>query len=191
MEEIQLTGKRALLENLRAEHIEGLFIAGDHPEIWSFMSVLMKDKGTMEKVVLAALSQQEKGLEIPFTVTDQESGEIVGSTRYLNISKENKSLEIGWTWYNPSVWRSRINTECKYLLLSYAFEKLGMNRVQFRTDLRNERSQNAIARLGAVKEGVMRNDRVMHDGYIRSSVVFSILKEEWPGIKNRLEGFLE
>ncbi|MBM7694210.1 RimJ/RimL family protein N-acetyltransferase [Peribacillus deserti] len=191
MEPIRLKGKRAELIPLEPVHINDLFSAAASPEIWTFMSVDMKDKDVMESVVETALHQQKLGAEMPFTVIDTDTGRAVGSTRYLNISEPNKTLEIGWTWYNPSVWRTRINTECKYLLLSHAFEQLGMNRVQFKTDLRNIRSQNAIARLGAKKEGVLRNDRIMYDGYIRSSVVFSILKQEWPDVKLRLEAFLE
>ncbi|PLT27981.1 GNAT family N-acetyltransferase [Peribacillus deserti] len=190
MEKIILKGQRAKLIPLEQSHIDELFAAAEKPDIWSYMSTDMKDRAAMESVVLTALNQQKIGQEMPFTVIDTETGNVVGSTRYLNVSLPNRSLEIGWTWYNPSVWRTRLNTECKYLLLSHAFEGLGMNRVQFKTDSRNIRSQNAISRLGAVKEGVLRNDRIMHDGYIRSSVVFSILKEEWPQVKLLLESFL-
>ena len=98
-------------------------------------------------------------------------------------------MEIGHTWYNPSVWRTRVNTESKYMLLRYCFESLNLLRVQIKTDLRNERSQAAIARLGAQKEGILRQHRVLYDGYIRDTVMFSIIDKEWPQVKERLEGF--
>ncbi|WP_409299086.1 GNAT family N-acetyltransferase [Peribacillus sp. SCS-26] len=191
METAGLRGRRAALIPMESGHIDGLYEAAIDEEIWRFMSVKIKGRQDMTAVVESALLQRDAGLEKPFTVMDLESGSIVGSTRFLNISNQNKNLEIGWTWYNPSVWRTRVNTECKYLLLKHAFEDLGMIRVQFRTDSRNKRSQAAIARLGAVSEGVNRHDRIMHDGYIRSSAVFSILKEEWPGVKENLSSILE
>ncbi|WP_409291074.1 GNAT family N-acetyltransferase [Peribacillus sp. SCS-37] len=191
MDTAGLRGRRAALIPMESRHIDGLYAAAMDEEIWEFMSVRIKRRQDMTAVVEAALQQRDAGFEQPFTVMDLESGSIVGSTRFLNILTQHKNLEIGWTWYNPSVWRTRVNTECKYLLLKHAFEELGMIRVQFKTDSRNKRSQAAIARLGAVSEGVNRHDRIMHDGYIRSSAVFSILKEEWPGVKENLSSILE
>jgi RimJ/RimL family protein N-acetyltransferase len=120
-----------------------------------------------------------------------ESGRVAGATRYLNIVPQDRGLEIGGTWYGPEFQRTVVNTECKYLLLSHAFERLGCIRVQLKTDLRNERSQRAIERIGAVKEGVLRNHMILPDGRIRHSVFYSILDTEWPEVKNRLEGMLE
>jgi len=114
----------------------------------------------------------------------------VGSTRFLNISIQNRNLEIGSTWLSPTVWRTRINTECKYLLLKHCFETLGTIRVQLKTDSRNVRSQRSIERLGAVKEGVLRNHMIMPDGYLRDSVVYSIIDKEWVQVKNKLESML-
>jgi RimJ/RimL family protein N-acetyltransferase len=186
-----LKGKRVELIPMEISHAEQLFEAGNYADIWTYMSVKIREKEDMEKVVLSALAAKEQGTEFPFVVVDLETNRVIGSTRLLNISKQNKNAEIGWTWYTPSVWRTRVNTECKYLLLQYCFEALDMIRVQFKTDGRNERSQKAILRLGAVQEGILRKDRIVADGYIRDSVVFSILKEEWPSVKQRLEGFLE
>jgi RimJ/RimL family protein N-acetyltransferase len=141
--------------------------------------------------VRTALDGQKEGITLPFVIFDRETGQIVGTTRYADISPEHRSLEIGWTWYHPSVWRSRVNTECKYLLLRHGFETLGTVRIQLKTDLRNERSQKAITRLGAVREGVLRNHRIMKDGYVRHTVMFSIMDSEWPDVKQRLEQFIK
>jgi RimJ/RimL family protein N-acetyltransferase len=114
----------------------------------------------------------------------------VGSTRYLDIRRENRGLEIGWTWLAAAVQRTAVNTECKYLLLRHAFETLGAIRVQLRTDLRNLRSQRAIERIGATREGVFRQERIMWDGYLRDSVFYSVIDCEWPAVKARLEARL-
>src|SRR5699024_2902682 len=112
------------------------------------------------------------------------------STRFLNISIPNSNLEIGWTWLSPKVWRTSINTECKYLLLKHCFEMLGAIRVQLKTDSRNVRSQQAIERIGAVKEGVLRNHMVMSDGFLRHSVYYSVIDQEWSLVKDKLERML-
>ncbi|MCX6378392.1 MAG: GNAT family protein, partial [Armatimonadetes bacterium] len=137
-----------------------------------------------------ALRAQEAGTEVVFVIVDKETGQAVGSTRFMDISAPNRGLEIGWTWLAPDVWRTRINTECKYLLLEHCFETLGAVRVQLKTDSRNLRSQKAMERLGAVREGVLRRHRILQDGYVRDSVYYSILPQEWEEVKKRLEGFL-
>ncbi|MBN6189192.1 GNAT family N-acetyltransferase [Aneurinibacillus sp. BA2021] len=121
---------------------------------------------------------------------DKTTEKVVGSSRFLNISPSNRTLEIGWTWYSPEVWRTRMNTECKYLLLRHCFEVLSTIRVEFKTDSRNLRSQRAIERLGAVKEGVRRNHRILPDGYIRDSVYYSVIPQEWETVKARLQHLL-
>ena len=122
-----------------------------------------------------------------FTIIDKETNRPVGSTRYMDITLPNRGLEIGWTWLTPSVWRTRMNTECKYLLLKHGFEELNLLRIQLKTDSRNLRSQRAMERLGAVREGVLRRHRLLSDGYQRDTVYYSILAEEWAGVKARLE----
>ncbi len=134
-----------------------------------------------------ALNAQERGLFLPFAIVDRATQRAIGSTRYLDISAHDRHVEIGWTWLGKNFWRTPLNTECKYLLLKHAFETLGCIRVSLKTDLRNERSQRAIERIGAVREGVWRRVVVMHDGYQRSSVFYSILDDEWVGVKARLE----
>ncbi|TXK73835.1 GNAT family N-acetyltransferase [Paenibacillus sp. N3.4] len=184
-----LEGTRVALLPLQESHITGLTNAANDPQIWSYMTPLSTKK-EVEQFVHQALNEQQLGQGIPFSVYDKQSDTFIGSTRLFDISTEHRHLEIGHTWYNPSVWRSRVNTESKYLLLRHCFEVLHTVRVQIKTDLRNERSQAAIARLGAQKEGVLRQNRILHDGYIRDTVMFSILDKEWPEVKQKLDGFL-
>ena len=191
IEPVTLTGLRAQLIPLDRTHIPALYQAGQHDDIWHYMP--LQTTPTQERMagsVESALADQAAGTCLPFTIKDQETGSIVGSTRLFDISTLHRQGEIGHTWLTPSVWRTRINTECKYLLLRHAFESLGMIRVQLKTDLRNIRSQAAIERLGAVKEGVLRNHFILPDGYIRHSVLYSITDAEWPAVKTRLERFL-
>ena len=145
----------------------------------------------MRNWVLDILSRAEKGTDLPFVAIHLASGRAAGATRYLNIMPQDRGLEIGGTWYGPEFQRTVVNTECKYLLLHHAFETLGCIRVQLKTDLRNERSQKAIERIGAVKEGVLRNHMILPDGHIRHSVYYSILDTEWPEVKKRLEQIVE
>jgi RimJ/RimL family protein N-acetyltransferase len=145
----------------------------------------------MRNWLLDILSRAEKGTDLPFVAIQLSTGRVAGATRYLNIMPKDRGLEIGGTWYGPEFQRTPVNTECKYLLLRHAFETLGCIRVQLKTDLRNERSQKAIERLGAVREGVLRNHMILPDGRYRHSVFYSILDTEWPDVKNRLEQMLE
>jgi len=144
----------------------------------------------MAGVGKAAIAQRRLKLEWPLVVVDRTTDTIVGSTRYLDIVPAHKAVEIGWTWLTPSVWRTSINTECKYLLLRHAFETAGAIRVCLKTDSRNLRSQAAIERIGGVREGVLRRHRILPDGYRRDSVYYSIIDEEWPAVKARLEAML-
>ena len=132
----------------------------------------------------------EAGREIAFAIVDAASGRAVGSTRYLDIERDHRALEIGWTWIGPAWRRTPINTECKLLLLTHAFEALAAHRVTLKTDARNVVSQRAIERIGAVREGVLRRHRVCWDGSIRDTVYYGIIDAEWPAVKARLEGFL-
>lgn len=151
-------------------------------EIWAYLNSYQD----MEQYVQVAIKGFEGKTDLPFVVIDQKTNEIVGSTRLYSISKENKTVELGQTWYHSSVHRTSINTEYKYMLLQYAFEELHMLRVQIKTDLRNEKAQCAIERLGAVKEGVLRNERQLPNGYVRDAVVYSIIASEWTVIKEQL-----
>jgi N-acetyltransferase len=180
-----LIGKHVRLLPLEERHLTGLLAAASAPEIWSYLPTPQPQNiSDMRQIAEEAWEMQRQGLEIPLVI--EFEGRIVGSTRIMDISLANNSCEIGWTWHHPSVWRTPVNTECKFLLLSYLFDSQKLTRVFLKTDLRNERSQNAIERLGAVREGVWRKNRVMHDGYVRSTVYFSILDDEWPQIKQHL-----
>ncbi|WP_409345451.1 GNAT family N-acetyltransferase [Paenibacillus sp. MBLB4367] len=186
---VTLEGERVSLIPLEACHAEALFEAVS-TDVWTFLPSRMDKPEDMMNHVLEALQDKEQGTELPFVVLDKETGRIVGMTRLLNLSAENRSLEIGWTWYSTKVWRTRVNTECKFLLLSYCFEILHTIRVQFRVDSRNIRSNQAVQRIGATKEGVLRKDRILYDGYIRDTVTYSIVDDEWPGVKSRMNGFM-
>lgn len=188
---VELTGTRSKLIPMEESHAEELFEVSRDPNIWAYMPMDVQTLDDMKQLIENALRAREDGSALPFVIVDRNTDKIVGSTRFLDISVPNRGLEIGWTWLSPSVWRTRINTECKYLLLAHCFETLKAIRVQLKTDERNVRSQKAIERLGASKEGTLRNHRILGDGFYRNSVYYSILDTEWPAVKERLSGFLE
>lgn len=188
VEPVTLQGKHVRLEPMTEEHIHGLAEIGSGQTFWDFM--LYGDINTeddMRNWVRDILSRAEKGTDLPFVAIHLDSRRVAGATRYLNIMPKDRGLEIGGTWYGLDFQRTPVNTECKYLLLHHAFEDLGCIRVQLKTDSRNERSQRAIERIGAVKEGVLRNHMILPDGRYRHSVFYSILDTEWPAVKKRLE----
>jgi RimJ/RimL family protein N-acetyltransferase len=184
---ITLEGRVVRLEPLRLEHVGQLYSVSQEPIIWRYMPY--RQPATVQDIehwIRIALRAQDEGKELPFVTIGRETGCVIGSTRYLNIMPHDRGLEIGSTWLTGTARRTGINTECKYLLLGHAFETLRAIRVQFKTDTRNETSWRAIERLGAVKEGVLRNHMIMPDGYYRHSVYYSILDSEWPTIKAKL-----
>lgn len=187
IEPVTLVGTDIRLEPLKMAHVQALFEAARHPEIWTYMNTQMNNVEDMAAWVEDALTNQAKGIDLPFVVFNKKTEEILGSTRFLDISIQNKGLEIGSTWYTPRVWRTSVNTEAKYLLLKHCFETLKTIRVQFKTHHLNVASQNAIERIGGVKEGVLRNHRIQKDGTLRHSVYFSILDSEWETVKERFE----
>jgi RimJ/RimL family protein N-acetyltransferase len=185
---VVLMGKHVRLEPMNREHVAGLAEIGVGQTFWDFMvygNIITVDD--MRDWVLDLLARAEQGTDLPFVVIHLASNRVAGATRYLNIVPKDRGLEIGGTWYGLEFQRTSANTECKYLLLRHAFETLGCIRVQLKTDLRNERSQKAIERIGAVKEGVLRNHMILPDGRVRHSVFYSILDTEWPEVKERLE----
>jgi N-acetyltransferase len=185
---VVLTGKFARLEPMAEAHIPALAEIGVGRDFWHFMLYGdMRTEADMRNWVLDILSR--KG-DLPFVAVHLASGRVAGATRYLNVSPKDRGLEIGGTWYGLDFQRTAVNTECKYLLLKHAFETLGAIRVQLKTDSRNVRSQKAIERIGAVKEGVLRNHMILSDGTIRHSVFYSILDSEWEGVKKNLENIL-
>jgi len=183
-----LTGKVVRLEPLDEKHIPSLALAGSDESIWKYMLYASPtSEESMAAWVRDILGRQQAGTDLPFTVFHIASGLAAGATRYLEMRPIHRSLEIGGTWYSPEFQHTPVNTECKYLMLNYAFEEMGCIRVQFKVDARNERSIQAIERLGAVREGVLRNHYILQDGSFRDSIYFSILDREWPEIKKRLE----
>ena len=188
---ITLTGRHVRLEPLHVAHFDALSRNGADLDVWRWMSSVGPDprksvRGWGETVMPMAA----RGEMVAFAIVDLARGEAVGGTTLFDYSEANRRVEIGYTWLSKFAWRSAVNTEAKFLLLRHAFEVLELNRVQLKTDARNVRSQNAIARLGAVREGVLRSHMVMPDGWIRDSVMFSIVTAEWPAVKARLEGWL-
>lgn len=189
---VTLSGKSVRLVPMTVEHISGLAEIGVGQPFWDFMLYgNINNEDDMRSWVLDILSRAEKGTDLPFVAIHLASGRVAGATRYLNIMPHDRGLEIGGTWYGTEFQRTTVNTECKYLLLSHAFETLGCIRVQLKTDLRNERSQKAIERLGAVKEGILRNHMILPDGRYRHSVFYSILDTEWAGVKRKLAEILD
>lgn len=189
---VVLTGKYVRLEPMTEAHAEALAEIGVGQSFWDFMLYGdMTSLDDMRNWVLDILSRAEKGTDVPFVAIHLDSGRVTGATRYMNIMPKDRGLEIGGTWYGPDFQRTAVNTECKYLLLRHAFETLGCIRVQLKTDLRNERSQKAIERIGAVKEGILRNHMILPDGRYRHSVFYSILDAEWPDVKQKLEEMMQ
>lgn len=188
---VTLTGRYVRLEPMTEVHIPALAEIGVGQAFWDFMLYgQMNTEADIANWVRDILGRAGKGTDLPFVAVQLASGRVAGATRYLNMLPKDRGLEVGGTWYGLDFQRTVVNTECKYLLLQYAFETLGCIRVQLKTDLRNERSQQAIERLGAVKEGVLRNHLILPDGRIRHSVFYSILDTEWAGVKQRLERLL-
>lgn len=182
-----LQGAHARLEPLTLAHADDLFAVGQDAEIWHYMPVPPpRQVDDVRAWIAAALELHARGATLPFAIVDVKTQRAVGSTRYLDISARDRHVEIGWTWLGKAFWRTPINTECKYLLLAHAFETLQCIRVALKTDLRNERSQRAIERIGGAREGVLRRVVIMHDGYERSTVYYSILDVEWADVKKRL-----
>lgn len=192
IEPVTLIGSVVRLEPLSEAHIPDLVKVGLDGKIWNFMRYGKIETGEqLTTWVRELLELQAAGTDLPFAVVYQPTGHAIGSTRYLNIVHSDRSLEIGGTWYGLDYQGTSVNTESKYLLLKHAFEVLDCVRVWFKTDLRNTRSQHAIEKLGAVKEGVLRNHMILPNGYVRDSIIYSILPQEWPGVKLKLEARLK
>ena len=188
---VVLTGRHVRLESMTEAHIPGLAEIGVGQNFWDFMLYgRMETEDDMRGWVLDILSRAEKNTDLPFAVIHLDSGKVAGATRYLNIMPKDRGLEIGGTFYGMEYQRTPVNTECKYLLLTHAFEELGCIRVQLKTDLRNLCSQKAIERIGAKKEGILRNHMILPDGRYRDSVFYSILDAEWPDVKKNLEAMM-
>jgi RimJ/RimL family protein N-acetyltransferase len=188
---ITLTGRGVRLEPLAETHVPDLCLVGLEPSIWrNLLYGEIDSEAKMLGFVRDLLRRQAADTDLPFAVIALASGRAIGCTRFMDIQVANRGVEIGGTWYGLTYQRTAVNTECKYLLLRHAFEEWGCIRVQLKTDLRNERSQRAIERIGGVREGVLRNHMIRPDGTVRDSVYYSIIDREWPAVKARLEEML-
>ncbi|HEY3120759.1 MAG TPA: GNAT family protein [Vicinamibacteria bacterium] len=187
IEPVTLGGEHVRLEPLRREHVDALCGVGLDPEIWRWTQSQVGDRERMRDYVDTALRWQAEGTALPFVTVEKASETVVGSTRFGNIDRANRRVEIGWTWLGRPWQRTACNTEAKYLMLRHAFETWGCVRVEFKTDALNERSRAALLRIGAREEGTLRKHMVTASGRLRDSVYFSILDDEWPAVKKRLE----
>ena len=185
LERVTLDGRFVRLEPLEERHREAVRPAAQNAEIFTHMTPA---SGTMfDPYFDNALRRTAEGHELGFVVWHKVEHRSVGMTRYLNIEAAHRRLEIGSTWYEPSVWGSAVNPECRLLLMRHAFEQLQYVRVEYKTDVRNTRSRAAILKLGAKQEGIFRKHMVMPGGRVRDSVYFSVIDEEWPAVKASLE----
>lgn len=187
LEPVRLTGRFVRLEPLSLAHLDDLCAVGLDPELWRWIPNRVRNREDIRRYIEVALRERDAGVSLPFAVIHRESGRAIGSTRYGNINMANKRVEIGWTWYAHAFQRTPVNTECKLLLLTHAFELLGMIRVEFKTDALNERSRTALLRIGAVQEGIFRKHLICESGRVRDTVYFSILDSEWPEKKRALQ----
>ncbi len=184
---VTLEGRHVRLEPLSQAHHADLAAVGLDAELWRWIPTPVRTPEEMSAYIATALDEQARGVSLPFALIEKASGRAIGSTRYGNIDRAHHRVEIGWTWVAPAWQRTAINTEAKYLLLKHAFETLGCIRVELKTDSLNEKSRNAILRIGAREEGTFRNHMITASGRIRHTVYFSILDSEWPAVKSSLQ----
>lgn len=190
VEPVVLDGLRIRLEPLRADHFADLAAVAIDPALWRWTIMGPQDDAGLHSWIEQALANAEAGTERPFATIDRVTGRAIGSSRFLSIVPEHRRLEIGWTWVASAYQRTGVNREAKLLQLTHAFEELGANRVEFKTHALNDRSRTALAGIGATFEGVFRNHMIMPDGSIRHSAYFSVIADEWPEVKARLQAGL-
>ena len=191
IEPVVLSGNLVRLEPLSSAHVPALTRIGLHPDLWKWTTTRITNQSEMAEYVETALRWQREGTALPFVTLGAQTGEVIGSTRFANIDRPNRRMEIGWTWVTPEFQRTGANVEAKLLMLQHAFEQLGCIRVEFKTDSFNEKSRRALLGIGAKEEGTLRNHMVVWDGRLRHSVYFSVIESEWPEVKARLRRRLE
>jgi RimJ/RimL family protein N-acetyltransferase len=191
VEPVTLSGRHATLEPLAREHEAAVRAAAADGELWRLWYTGVPAPDKTAAWIDAALAMREKLGAMPFVIRDNASGDIVGATRCFNVEAAHRRLEIGHTWHAKRAQRTAINTECKLLLLAHAFETLDCIAVEFRTNFFNFQSRQAIERLGAKQDGILRNHQLTPDGTLRDTVVFSIINGEWPAVKRNLQFLLE
>ncbi|HZR27386.1 MAG TPA: GNAT family protein [Terriglobales bacterium] len=189
LEPVTLAGRVVRLEPLRPEHAEAMWeVAKDSMEdIFRWIPYPMRTLDDFSRLIHSVLEEQKRGQSLPFTTIEQRSGKIIGSTRFMSMDLANRKVEIGSTWIAPAWQRTAVNTEAKYLMLCHAFENWNCLRVELKTDALNQKSRNAILRVGAKEEGTLRKHMVTSSGRVRDTVYFSILDTEWPEVKLRLQ----
>jgi RimJ/RimL family protein N-acetyltransferase len=183
----RLEGDLVILEPLRASHAAELWRAAQAPEIWDWLADLGADRDLFEEWLRLSLEADADGREGVFAVRERHTDSVVGSTRFMAVRPADRVVEIGWTWFNPVVWRSGVNVETKLLLFRHAFEALGCIRVELKTDARNQRSRNAMAALPAQFEGVLRKHMIVPTVGVRDSAYYSVTDDEWPAVRANLE----
>jgi RimJ/RimL family protein N-acetyltransferase len=184
---VTLEGAHVRLAPLRPEHAPALLQAGRDPSVWQWMPARPTTPPAMEAWLSKAVQAESQGREYPFVVIRRADDSVIGSTRYLDVQEDDRTVEIGWTWYMPEVWGGVVNPESKFLLMRHAFEDWHAIRVALKTDVKNLHSQAAIRKLGARFEGTLRNQRIRPDGSYRDTVIFSIIENEWPAVKATLQ----
>lgn len=184
----RLVGKHVVLAPISEHHVEGLLAAGSHHEDWQYLPIPgFSSADDARAWVAQALELHEKRLHYTFILLEAKTLTVIGSSRYLNVRERDRGLEIGYSWLARAHQRTAVNTEAKLLLLSNAFERCGALRVELKTDARNLRSQSAIARIGAQREGVLRRHMIAQGGFVRDTVLYSIVDHDWPSVKSELE----
>jgi len=188
VEPVVLEGTRVRMEPLDlARHFEGLCAVGVDPDLWRWTQAIVRSRDDLRRYLDEAARELAEGRSLPFATVDKASGRVAGCTRFSNIEVRNRRVEIGWTWVGREFQRSHVNTEAKYLMMTHAFEVLGCVRVELKTNVLNERSRNAMKRIGCVEEGVLRKHAVNDDGVWRDTIFYGVLDDEWPAVKARLE----
>lgn len=177
--EIFLENNYVILRPLSRLDKKGLSELAFEKAIWKYSVNRIYDETELDQFIYDALSAKEKLLRVPFVIIDKAKNKIAGSTSFGNYSVKDKRIEIGWTWLGLQFWRTGINQHCKKLLVNYVFEKLNVERVEFKTDVLNLAARNALLKLGAVEEGILRSHTLMHDGRRRDTIYYGILKNEW------------
>lgn len=185
--EIVLEGNVVRLEPLTTEHVPALCEVALDADLWRWTLARVRTRDDMTRYVEKALAARDAGIGYPFATVERRSGRVVGGTRFQPIEPEHRRLEIGYTFVARAWQRTAVNTEAKYLMMRHAFEVMGMHRVEFKTDVLNATSRNALLRIGAVEEGILREHSITDDGRIRDTIYYSVLEQEWPGVRTMLE----
>ena len=188
---VTLAGEHVRLEPLSIHHAGPLARVGLDPELWRLQPAPIETEEDMRRYVASALDDEQRGVSLPFAILDRTTQQVIGSTRYMEITPQHRRLEIGSTWFTPSFQRTGANTETKFLMLTHAFETMGVIRVVFKTEVLNQKSRAALERIGAVEEGTFRQHLIADSGRRRDMVYFAIIEDEWPDVKARLVNMLE